>query len=167
MLSSLGGLPSHPLLVHIPVAFIPLATVGVIVLALRPSAVRTFGPLVAAIAGVGFVGAIIAASTGEELEEQFESSGQTISGTLADHTEMGESVRLIAGIFFLLTLGWVLFTWWRARAGEEAATAKVRKPRTVALVFAVLSVIAGIGATASVIQTGHSGAKSVWQESDS
>lgn len=165
MLALLGGLPTHPLLVHIPVVLIPLAAIGALVMALRPTLLRTFGPVVAGLAGIGFLGAILAASTGEELEDSRRAAGETISATLHDHAEMGDTVQVIAGIFFVLLLGWVLFDRWRSKVGDERAAAAVRKPRVVGTVLAVLVVLAGAGAATSVVLTGHSGAKSVWEQS--
>lgn len=165
MYALLGGLPTHPLLVHIPVAFIPLAAIGALAMALRPTLLRTFGPAVAGIAGIGFVGALLAANSGEELEESRRAAGETISSTLHDHAEMGDTVQLVAGIFFVLVLAWVLFNRWSTKVGDEKATAVVRKPRLVGIVLAVLVVLAGVGATTSVFLTGHSGATSVWEQS--
>ena len=166
MIDELGGLPAHPLVVHLPVVLIPLATLGVIAMAIRPKWLRTFGPVVAGMAGVGFVAAVLAASTGEALEDDFRASGQTISDTLRDHAEMGEGARLFAGLFFVVVLAWVLFARWRTRAGEERATAVAKRPRHVGVALAVLAVLAGGTATVSVYLTGHSGATSVWEESE-
>ena len=122
MLETLGGLPAHPLVVHLPVVLVPLAAIGAILLAVRPKWLRPYGVVVTVMAGLGFLGALLAASTGEELEDTFVSAGETISGTLRDHAEMGETVQVLVGVFFVLMLGWVLFAWWRRRVGEDRAT---------------------------------------------
>lgn len=165
MFESLGGLPAHPLVVHLPVVLVPLATVGAVLMAVRPAWLLRYGTVVAVLAGLGFAGSLLAAGSGEELEESFRAAGETISGTLADHVEMGESVELLAGVFFVLLLVWVLFSAWRRRVGEERAVQKVRRPKVVGLVLAVLVVVSGVAATSSVYLTGHSGAKSVWEDS--
>jgi uncharacterized membrane protein len=162
VIGSLGGLPTHPLLVHIPVVLVPLAAIGAIAMAIRPAWLERFGVVVTVIAGVGFVGAAFAADTGESLLDTFRSQGVTIPDSLNDHAEMGENVAVFAGVFFVLLLAWVLFAWWRRRAGEEKAVAKVRKPKLLAIVLSILVVLAGVGSTVSVTLTGHSGAKSVW-----
>lgn len=164
MIDTFGDMPAHPLLVHIPVVVVILAMVGVVAMALRPAWLRTYGPVVAALAGIGFVGAVLAASSGEALEEDFEETGMTITATLHDHAEMGEQARLFIGLFFVLTLAWVVFAWWRRRVGEERATAVTRRPRLLGITFAVLSVVSGAAATVSVVATGHSGASSVWED---
>jgi uncharacterized membrane protein len=163
-MNTLAGLPAHPLLVHIPVVLIPLATIGVLLMVFSPSLRRRLGWAVVAVAGVGFLGAILAASTGEELLDARRSAGQTVTSTLSDHGEMGDGVQIFAGVFFVLLLGWVLFMWWQDRIGEDAAVAKVRKPKLIGWVLAVLMTVAGVGATVSVTITGHSGAKTVWEQ---
>lgn len=164
MFALFEGLPTHPFVVHLPVVLVPLATLGVIAMAVRPRWLRTFGPVVTALAFVGFVASVIASRTGESLEEQYESAGETLSSTLRDHAEAGERVPVLAGLFLLLLVVWGVFTWWRARAGDEAVTAKVKRPKQIAAALAVLTVLSAGVASASVYQAGHSGATSVWEQ---
>ncbi len=162
-MENLFGLPAHPLLVHVPVVLVPLAAIGVVAMAIRPSWLRTFGPVVAALAGIGFFGAVLAAGSGEELEEKRRAVGETISATLEEHGDLGETAQWISGLFFVVVLAWVLFAWWRRRAGEEKAVAKVRKPKLIAIILMVASVGAGAGAAISIAAAGHNGAKAVWE----
>ncbi|MGB8858833.1 MAG: DUF2231 domain-containing protein, partial [Ilumatobacteraceae bacterium] len=147
MFNTFDGIPAHPLLVHIPVVLVPLAMVGVVLMAIRGKWLRTFGLFVAGLAGVGFLGALLAANSGEALEDTRRSAGETISATLSDHGEMGDTAQVLIGIFFALALVWVLFSRWQRRVGEERATAVVRKPRLVGIVFTVLAVVSGAVAT--------------------
>ncbi|CAB4363204.1 MAG: hypothetical protein F2681_09810 [Actinobacteria bacterium] len=163
MFDTLGGLPAHPLLVHIPVVLIPLAALGALAIAVRPRWMRSFGWLLAGVAGVGLLGAIFAAQSGEAYKETLEATGQTITSTLEDHAEMGDAAQGFAAVFFALLAVWVLFAWWRRRSGEEKVTAVVKQPKVIAIILSVLVVVSGIAATASVTVTGHSGAKSVWE----
>ena len=125
-METLFGLPAHPLLVHVPVVLVPLAAIAVIAMAIRPKWLRTFGPIVAAMAGVGFIGTLLAASSGEELEDTRRAAGETISKTLNDHAELGDTSQAFCAIFFVLLLAWVGFAWWRNRAGEEPRCASPR-----------------------------------------
>jgi len=163
MPNTLSGLPAHPLLVHIPVVLLPLAAICAVAMLIRPALLRTFGWFVVGLAGVGFIGALFAASTGDELKETREAAGQSISATLRDHAEQGDAVQVYAGIFFVLVLAWVGFAWWRRRVGEERATSVARKPKIVATALAALAILAGAATTASVTIAGHNGAKSVWE----
>jgi hypothetical protein len=169
-LDTLGGIASHPLLVHIPVVLIPVAAIGVIAIAIRPSWMRHYGPLVAGVAFVGFLGSVLAASTGEALEEEFEDAGQTISGTLADHIEMGDRVKIFAFLFLLATLAWVVVARRRRTSGSSADTSADGTPaaagrgRHAVTALMVLALVTGGVATWSVTTTGHSGATSVWEQ---
>ena len=40
----------------------------------------------------------------------------------------------------------------------------MKKPKLVNVILAVLVVVSGVAATASITVTGHSGAKSVWEK---
>lgn len=168
-LDTLGGIAAHPLLVHVPVVLIPVATIGVIAIAVRPSFMRHYGPLVAGVAFVGFLGSILAASTGEALEEEFEDAGQTISGTLADHVEMGDRVKIFAFLFLLATLAWVVLARRRQTTSKTAdspaeSTSAAGSSRHVVTALMVLALVTGGVATWSVTTTGHSGATSVWEQ---
>ena len=87
----IGNMPSHPLLVHIPVVLVPVALVALLVLVARPRWQRGFGPVVAIVSFVGLVGAILATRSGEALEEQFESTGMDLTEAIHDHAEMGDT----------------------------------------------------------------------------
>jgi len=165
MIDTLGNMPAHPLLVHVPVVLVPLATIGVVALALRPALLRTLGPIVAGLAGVGFVGALLATSSGESLEDSYAATGQTISTTIKDHAEMGDQARLAILAFFVVTLAWVVVTARRRRAATPPDTTTRRAPTRVVGALMVLSVLSGVVATTWVIRTGHSGASSVWEKS--
>ena len=79
------------------------------------------------------------------------------------HHALWYLVQGIVALFFVVTLVWVVGSWWRRRVGEERATARLRKPRIVFAGLAVAAVLTGVVATVAVIDTGHSGATSVWE----
>lgn len=163
-MDTIGGLVAHPLLVHVPVVLVPLAAVGVVAMALRPAWQQRFAAVVTALAGVGAVGAVAASRSGEALEERFEASGQTVSGTLERHAEMGESAPLVVIAFVVVLLAWTLFAAWRRRVGEERAVAVAKRPRVVGAALCAVSVLVGVLAAVAVVRTGHSGAESVWED---
>lgn len=164
MIDSFGDMPSHPLLVHIPVVLVPLAAIGVLLMALWPASRRSLGVVVPVLAALGAVGGILASSSGEALEDDYREAGQTISTTVRDHAELGETARLLSVLFLLAVLAWMLVARWVRRAGDERATAALKRPRAVVLSLAVLASVGGVAATVSVVQAGHSGASSVWEQ---
>ncbi|MFN8020346.1 MAG: DUF2231 domain-containing protein [Acidimicrobiales bacterium] len=158
----IGDMPSHPLLVHVPVVLVPVALIALVALVVRPRWQRPFGPVVAIVAFVGFLGALLATHSGEALEEQFESTGMDLTRAIHDHAEMGDQVPWFVGVFFVLVLAWVLVARRRARGDAEAPSI----PKAVVAALLALSVVAGVVATVSVVRTGHSGASSVWEEDE-
>ncbi len=163
MIDTFGDMPSHPLLVHIPVVLVPVAAIGALACAVRTSWRDRYLSVVTLVSAVAFAGAVLAAQSGESLEESYEEAGQTISPTLHDHAELGERARLAAFVLLIvLAAWWAVLRWWR-KVGDERATARLRKPRQVVAALAVVSVLAGAVATGAVITAGHSGADSVWE----
>jgi uncharacterized membrane protein len=151
-IESFFGVPAHPLLVHLPVVCIPLATIGALALALRPQWRRPYGLVVIALAALGAFGAQLATGSGEALEE-----GRRVRD-LGDHAELGEIARNMA--FVLLGLVVVMYVLDRWHDHE-----RLRKvPYWVTPVVAVLTVLGAVGATASVVAAGHTGAKAVWED---
>lgn len=154
-MNSFFDVPAHPLLVHVPVMCVPLAALGVVLLALRPGWRRPYGPIVVFLAGLGAVGGVLAASSGESLQES-----QNIRD-LGDHGELGEMARNVAFLLFVLVAAWVALDRWRAH--PRAA----RVPSWAAPVLTVLVVLASVGGVTAVILAGHSGAKKAWVDEGS
>jgi len=162
-MDTLGGLPAHPLMVHIPVALVPLAMLGVVVMALRRSWFDRLWVAVTVVVGIAVAGTFLAAGSGEELEEGIRSSGRAISAALHDHAEMGEGAEAAVAVFAVLLALWVGQAWWARRVGAERASRVLQRPGLVHTVMAVATVVAAIVATVVVYRVGHSGATSVWK----
>ena len=171
-MDKISGLPAHPLLVHIPVVLVPLAAIGALAMAFWPWLRARIGWIVAGLAVLGGLGAILAASAGEALQE-----GERESSAIRHHAELGEGARNFSILFAILVVVFVAGEWWlnrRAAAGtatasadgsEQAAPATTGGWKKWALpVLAVLTIGSGAWATYSVIDAGHTGAKSAWQE---
>lgn len=162
-MDTLGGLPAHPLMVHVPVALVPLAMLGVLAMATRRAWFDRLWVAVSVVVGIALAGTFLAAGSGEELEEGIRSSGQTISSMLHEHAEMGEGAEVAVAVFGGLLGVWVAVAWWARRVGDERATAVVRRPALVHSLLAVATVIGAVVATIVVYRVGHSGATSVWK----
>jgi uncharacterized membrane protein len=162
-LEKIFGLPAHPLLVHIPVALIPLCAVGAIVMVVSASWRQRIGWVVVLLAGVTVVASQLAAGSGEAFEEALDERSQLIRR----HAELGETFVWFAIAFFVALLA--LMIWDMVRRRKEAADtgetgSKETSGRTVALLLSLVVVITAAGATYRVYQVGHSGAKAVWSE---
>ena len=153
------GLPAHPLIVHAPVVLLPLALVGVIVILIRPSWRPALIFPTAAIGIIGAFGAILAAQSGEWLQQRVRET-QTVS----DHQQLGEMARnlsiLFAGMLFLWALReLVIERKWFAKTPLP----KLFAPEWTATAIAILTLLIGGLTTAWVVQAGHSGAKAAWK----
>lgn len=164
-LEKFAGLPAHPLFVHIPVVLIPLAGLVAIVFAFKPAWLDRFGWSLVALSGVGMIGAIIAAGSGEALEEMIEDNGEEISSVLRDHAELGETARTISIVFFVIVTAIVVLRYFaRKNSGSTNAVLKFAASKAGAIVMAVVLVVSAGAASYSVAAAGHNGAKAVWEE---
>jgi uncharacterized membrane protein len=163
-LEKLFGLPAHPLLVHLPVVLIPLTGLVAIVFAFKPAWLDRFGWALVAVTGVGALGGILAAGSGEGLQAIQERSGRTISEAADEHFELGETARNMGILFFLIVLAVVALRWYaRTRGGTEGIWTKVNS-KAAAIVMSVALVLSAGAATYSISKAGHQGAKLVWED---
>ncbi|MCU0273712.1 MAG: hypothetical protein MUE34_10800 [Acidimicrobiales bacterium] len=152
-LETLFGLPAHPLVVHAAVVLLPLAAVATIVVALVPRARRHYAPVAFGLALAATVAVGLAQGSGEELEDRVDETA-----LVEAHTEKGEQV-----------LPWVVLTLLVSGAVVAAGPLQRRfgdkvKPAVVTGVLTAGALVAGIGATVTVIDVGHSGAKATWND---
>lgn len=151
-IEELFGLPAHPLVVHAAVVLLPLAAVATVVCAALPRYRRHFAPVVLVLALAATVAVGLAQGSGEELEHRVRETE-----LVEDHTSEGETV-----------LPWAIGVSVAAAAVALTPLLTRRRPdlpaRTVTSVLLAVSVIAGIGATYTVIDVGHSGAKATWND---
>lgn len=153
-LQSLSGVPLHPLLVHLPVVFVPLAFIGAIV-ALAVKRWRGWClPLTAVFATIGLVGVQLAMMSGEGLEELLDEESRAIEA----HAQLAEQARPFVFLFFVFAVlaaaAWHLVQ--RDGGGARSGWARALAP------LMVLSILTGGLASVWVYRTGHSGAKSAW-----
>ncbi|GAA2556489.1 DUF2231 domain-containing protein [Pseudonocardia hydrocarbonoxydans] len=141
---SVAGVPAHPLLVHAVVVLLPLAALGAVAVAARPSWARPYGPLVAALAPAGAGTAVLARIAGEQLEDAIEIS-PGFEAVIDQHERFGTFTAIAAWPFALLAV---------------AAYVLARRDRGRALW--VLTAVAGVVAVVATVLAGHSGAAAVW-----
>ena len=152
MLDLINGLPVHPLVVHAVVVLLPLATLGLIAIAVRPAWRRPYGLLVVACTALATVMIPIATSSGEALEERV--------GNPGEHAELGEQLIWFAVPMLLLAAA----LWWldrRSTTTGSASTARATSPGIVRTV-AALAVVAALATSVQVYRVGDTGARSAW-----
>ena len=153
MPDTVNGLPVHPLVVHAVVVLLPLAALGVIALAVRPSWRGRFGLLVVLVAALATAAIPLATDSGESLERRVGDPGR--------HAELGDTVLWFA--LPLLAVAVALF-WLHRRAARPTGEPGSSRPGALGVVVALLAVLIGVANLVQVYRVGESGAKAVWSD---
>ncbi|AEA23757.1 hypothetical protein Psed_1518 [Pseudonocardia dioxanivorans CB1190] len=112
---TVGGIPAHPLVVHAAVVLLPLAAIGAVVVALRPSLRRSLGIPLALVTIVGVLAVPIATRTGDQLREALGGGSPLVEV----HEERADNLLPWAVLFGLLVLVSVVV----GRMADRAAAA--------------------------------------------
>jgi uncharacterized membrane protein len=164
MPDKIGGVPTHPLIVHIPVVMVPLALIAVVAYFFIPAWRRQLVWVAGILAAGGSLGAILAAASGESLREHVANSK-----AVADHAEMGETARLLAFVFFLAVAALVVYQEIRTRRAEPQDAGRLVAVFRHRLMFPALVTVLSITGAAAVwglVAAGHAGAKITWERVD-
>ncbi len=144
-LDTVFGLPTHVLIVHATVVFIPLAVIGAVLIVVRRSLIHPLGWVTVAGAGLGTAAAWLSRGSGEQLASRV--------GFPEPHVEYGNALPLHATIFFALVLAY-----WLVARGVPG-----NRSRPWWLVgLGVIVILGSFGVVLSTIITGHSGAEATW-----
>lgn len=161
MFDELSGLPTHPLIVHAAVVFVPLLVVGAVTYALIPAVRQRIAWAVVGLAVVAPLSAWLATQSGNRLRERLAGQGMSpeLLARIDEHRDLGEQTLWASGalaVFALLAVGTVVTRGRRA----DTATGKGAMLITVVLTAGVL--LSAVASAVFVFQTGESGARSVW-----
>ena len=148
----LFGLPAHPLIVHAAVVLMPLAAAATVVVALVPRWRRSYAAIAFAAAVVAAGAIWLAKESGESLEERVRETE-----LIERHAHLAEQL-LPWSLAVVVVAGAVVAA---DRFGAGLAKMSTRA-LTAGLVVAAL--VTGVGATWTVIEVGHSGAKATWHD---
>ncbi|MBP2476746.1 putative membrane protein [Crossiella equi] len=156
-LTTILGLPLHPLVVHAVVVLLPLAALGAVCIAVRPAWRRRYGTLVLLLTVAAVASVPVALVTGDQLR-----TALNLANPLVDaHADLGATLLPVAVPFLVLVIGF-LVAGRKADHEREAGADAAATWRRVALVAAVLVALAGVASTVQVVRIGHSGATAVW-----
>ena len=151
-LKSLFGLPAHPFIVHAAVVLLPLAAILTIGVAVWPKLRKSYGLVAVGMAFVATIAVFLAEQSGEQLEEQVKESA-----LVRAHSHAADAV--LPWAFGVLVIAALVY--FAPRIAERIGERSLKPFRYGLIAFAV---ILGIGATWTVIDVGHSGAKATWNE---
>jgi uncharacterized membrane protein len=156
-LTSISGLPAHPLFVHIPVVLIPLGAIGAVAM-LWPRVRDRIGWVVVGIVFVAGIATQLAISSGKDLEDHVRESA-----LLREHTRMGENIRPWVLLMFLALLGVMVVARLRRRRPDVSGPPAGRDVlKIVGILLSACSIVFAGMATYWIYRIGHSGSKAVW-----
>lgn len=156
-ISSISGVPAHPLLVHAAVVLVPVAAVALIATGWRSNWRRDYAAPVAVLALVGAVFAFLAKQTGETLQGEVRSAARLAgqSANFGDHPENGDTAFIFAMLFGLSAVALWAVDRYRVRLGL---------PQWAPIAAYGVSVAVALIATLTMVVAGHSGAALVWND---
>jgi uncharacterized membrane protein len=163
MIDTFGNIPSHPLLVHIPVVLVPLSMLATVFMVVVPGLRRRFGSLAIGVLTLAFAGSFLAARSGRSLERAYTDAGQTIPEILRDHAGMGGRLQFLVAVYLILSIVWIVRSRRSVPVYDEDGS-PARAPQIVSVLIVVLVLASGSLSTLSTLRTGHSGARSVWEQ---
>lgn len=146
---SLFDLPAHPFFIHLPLVLVPFNAVAAIVLAVRPSWRVRGVPVLAASAFVAAGGAVLAARSGDELNQVL---APQIGDLAEKHQSLGETAVWLSIGFLVATIGVALL---------QRMWSSVDREGVLRGAMAATAVI-GVAAMVWIIRTGHEGSRIVW-----
>ena len=145
------GLPTHPIVVHTTVVFLPLASLAVLLHAFWPAARPRLGVVTPLLAGAALVLVPLSTESGESLER---SVGE--NALVERHAELADGMLPWAIGLFVVAAGlWLLD---RRRARSTSAP----EPRWLPIVVSVLAVLTVAGSVQQIVRIGHAGAQATW-----
>jgi uncharacterized membrane protein len=141
MFDTFNGLPIHPLVVHGVVVLLPLAIVGTIAIAVRPSWRAKYGLLVLIATVIATALIPVSTQSGEQLEKRV--------GNPGEHAELGDQLLWFALPLLVLAIMLVVLDRYGTQGG-------------LTTVVSVLAVIAAVAAGVQCFRVGDSGARAAW-----
>jgi hypothetical protein len=165
-----GGLPAHPLFLHVPVIFIPLATLGGLAVAARPRWYENWaGAWIGGAAVVALGSLNLTMSAGDKLRAALglEGDGPGVAHLISEHADAAGTLRIFTIAFvalYLVTLA-VHATAHGQTSGVAAGDrifAAIRRVPAAGTVLRVITAALALACLFYVYRTGDLGAKAVW-----
>jgi hypothetical protein len=158
-----GGLPAHPLFVHVPVILIPSTIVAAIVCMVMPRWFARYGIALAVVSIVAMSSVFLAMQAGGALRGALNLQGPA-AHLIAEHSQAANILAIIYVAFTAVLI--VTFAAQRISGGMPTGLGIVDRPLSPAAIFMMLRVVLvllSIGAGVMTFRVGDLGAKAVWQ----
>ncbi len=157
-----GGLPAHPLFVHVPVILIPTTIVAAIVVMARPRWLARYGIALASVSIVAMSSVFLTMQAGGALESALHLRGEA-ARLISEHSQAAHVLAIVYVAFTALVI--VAFAALRISGGRPTGLAIVDRLLSPPSAFAALRVavvVVALVAGFMTFRTGDLGAKAVW-----
>jgi hypothetical protein len=158
-----GGLPAHPLFVHVPVIAIPTTVVAALSFVAKPAWFSRYGIALALAAIVAMSSIFLTMQAGAALEAALHLQGHAAQ-LISEHSQ---AAHILAFVYVGFTAILILtFAALRISGGRPTGLALVDSPLSSLSVYRslrVLLVLLSLAAGYMTFRTGDLGAKAVWQ----
>jgi hypothetical protein len=158
-----GGLPAHPLFVHVPVVLIPVTILAAIVCMVRTDWFSRYGIALALVSIAAMSSIFITMQAGAALEAALDLTGPA-AHLISEHSHAAHILAFVYVGFTAILI--VTFASQRISGGRETGLTIVDRllaPRAIFTGLRVLLVLLALGAAVMVFRVGDLGAKAVWQ----
>jgi uncharacterized membrane protein len=166
-----GGLPAHPLFVHVPVIFIPLAAIGGLVLMVRPRWLRgDAGPWVGLAAVIALGSLDLTMNAGSHLRTDLGLDNPAAGGVAHIISQHAAAAGVLRVFFIAFTALFLIVLAVNATDGGRSSGvpvgdrifAGIRSVTIAPLALRVLTAVLGLICLFYVYRVGDLGAKAVW-----
>ncbi len=158
-----GGLPAHPLLVHVPVVFIPVTILCAIACMIRTEWLSRYG-IALAVVSIGTMSSIfLTMQAGAALERALHLTGRA-AHLISEHSQAAHILAVIYVLFTAVVI--VTFAAQRISCGRPTGLGildSVLSLRSTFTVLRALLVVLALACAGMVFRVGDLGARAVWQ----
>ena len=158
-----GGLPAHPLFVHVPVVLIPVTILAAIVCMIKPVWFSRYG-IALAVMSIGAMSSIfLTMQAGGALQSALHLQGRA-AHLISEHSQAAHYLALVYIAFTAIVI--VTFAADRISGGMPTGLSvldRALSPRGVFTALRMVLVLLCLAAAVMVFRVGDLGAKAVWQ----
>jgi hypothetical protein len=158
-----GGLPAHPLFVHVPVILIPATIVAAIVFVVKPQWLLRYGIALALVSIAAMSSIFLTMQAGAALRGELHLQGHAAT-LISEHSQ---AAHILAIVYVVFTATLILtFAAQRISGGNPTGLGIVDgllSSMSILVGLRVVLVLVSLGAGYMVFRTGDLGAKAVWQ----
>ncbi len=157
-----GGLPAHPLFVHVPVILIPTAVIGALVFMARPEWLGRYGIALCLVSIVAMSSAFLTMQAGAALRGELHLHGEAAT-LISEHSQAAHILAIVFTAFTAILI--LTFAAYRISGGAPTGLGiadRALGSRSIFNALRVLLVVLALGSAFITFRTGDLGAKAVW-----